>query len=280
MKFAFATCVQLGRSVIEKVYELGGNFEFLITLNDTIGKNKSGRIYLDDIAGEHNIPLIKVKNINEQEVIHKIKEYGIDWLFIIGWSQIAKEELLNTPKKGCLGMHPTLLPKGRGRASIPWAILKGLPETGVTLFRLDQGVDTGEILGQYVIPLKPDITATELYEQVADAHVRLIEAYWDDIVNDTIQLQVQDDRQATIWPGRHPEDGKLECTMTMEEAERLVRAVTYPYPGAFYGDGHKKIIVWSAQISDKAPEEGKVCFPCSDGYLIPMDWEIEEENDE
>lgn len=276
MRFAFATCVQLGRSVIEKIYALGGSFEFLITLNDEIGKNKSGRVYLDDIAEKQNISLLKVKNINEQKVINTIKQNDIDWLFIIGWSQIAKEELLNTPKKGCIGMHPTLLPKGRGRASIPWAILKGLTETGVTLFRLDAGVDTGDILGQYVIPLKSDITATELYEKVVDAHIRLIEKYWSDIVSDTIVLQAQDDRQATIWPGRHPEDGKLESTMTAAEAERLVRAVTRPYPGAFYVKGNKKIIVWSAEISDRVPEEGKHCFPCSDGYLIPVDWEIEE----
>lgn len=278
MRFAFATCVQLGRSVLEKIYELGGSFEFLITLNDEIGKNKSGRVYLDDIAEGQNIPLLKVKNINEREVIEKIKQYGIDWLFIIGWSQIAKEELLNASKKGCIGMHPTLLPKGRGRASIPWAILKGLAETGVTLFRLDAGVDTGDILGQYVIPLKPDITAAELYEKAADAHVRLIEKYWSDIVNDTIVLQAQDDGQATVWSGRHPEDGKLENTMTAAEAERLVRAVTHPYPGAFYVKDHKKIIVWSAEISDREPEEGKHYFPCSDGYLIPVDWEIEETN--
>lgn len=279
MKFAFTTCVQLGRSVIEKIYEMGGRFEFLVTLKDDKAKNKSGRIYIDDIAQKQKIPLIKIENINEQEVIDAIKKYGIDWMFIIGWSQIAKEELLNAPRKGCIGMHPTLLPKGRGRASIPWAILKELDETGVTMFRLDQGVDTGDILGQYVIPLRDDTTATELYEAVTTAHIRLIEKYWNNIVNDTIIQQEQDNHIATEWPVRRPEDGELSHEMTAREAERLVRAVTHPYPGAFYIKDGKKIIVWSARISDRKPEKLSAdSYQCSDGYLIPVEFEIKDKD--
>lgn len=279
MKFAFTTCVCLGRSVIEKIYEMGGSFQFFVTLKDDISKNKSGRVYIDDIAEKHGVPLIKVENVNEQRVIDAIKEYGIDWMFIIGWSQIAKRELLCAPGKGCIGMHPTLLPKGRGRASIPWAILKGLDKTGVTMFCLDVGVDTGGILGQVEIMLDRNIDAKELYNQVIDAHIQLIERYWEDLVNDRIAVIPQDDSAATIWPGRRPEDGELKHEMKVEEAERLVRAVTHPYPGAFYIKDGKKVIVWSAkisQLSERAQEEEPECFSCSDGFLILLDWEVDE----
>ena len=270
MKFAFTTCVQLGRSVIEKIYEMGGEFEFLVTLNDNKAVDKSGRIYLDDISLKHNVPLIKINNVNDSAVIEAIKQYDIDWMFIIGWSQIAKQDLLNAPQKGCIGMHPTLLPKGRGRASIPWAIIKNLEKTGVSMFKLDEGVDTGDILGQIVIPLTASITATELYEKVNDAHIALIEKYWNSLVNDTVQLIKQDEKDATEWPGRHPKDGLLSPEMTMKEAERLVRAVTHPYPGAFYfKDGHK-VIVWKAKLSEV--EQGNDCFKCADGYLVPVDY--------
>ena len=70
-------------------------------------------------------------------------------------------------------MHPTLLPVGRGRAAVPWAILKGLDRTGVTLFKLDEGVDTGDIIGQEMIALSETVTATELYERVNQAHISL-----------------------------------------------------------------------------------------------------------
>lgn len=272
MKIAFTTCVKLGESCIKKILEMGGNLDLLITLKDEKARNKSGRIYLDNIAEENHIPLFKINNINDPEVAELIKEKEIDWLFIIGWSQIARSEVLNAPKKGCLGMHPTLLPKGRGRASVPWAILKGLDRTGVTMFRLDEGVDTGDIIGQIEIPIHDRMTATELYEEVNRTHIRLIERYWDDIVNNHIALRKQDEEAATIWEGRKPEDGEITRDMTMGEADRLVRAVTHPYPGAFYYKEGKKITVWSAEVSEY-PQENS--FRLKDGYLNLLEYEME-----
>jgi len=268
---AFATCVQLGLSCIEEIYRIGGKLDLLITLKDERAKEKSGRVYLDTFAQKNNLLLLKINNINDQEVIEALKSNEIDWLFIIGWSQIAKKEILETPKKGCIGMHPTLLPVGRGRAAIPWAIIKGLKQTGVTMFKLDEGVDTGDIIGQEIIDLDENITATELYERVNKMHIKLISKYWDDIVNDRITLVKQDESKATVWPGRKPEDGELFNNMTMDEADRLVRAVTHPYPGAFYRDGDKIIRIWSAKVD---PNKGKIKL--KDGFLTPIDYEIEE----
>ena len=272
MRIAFTTCVQLGKSCIEKIYSIGGELDLLISLRDEKGKDKSGRIYLDDIAKEHDVPLLKINNINDPEVVECLKEKEIDWLFIIGWSQIAKDGVLNAPKKGCIGMHPTLLPIGRGRAAIPWAILKGLDKTGVSMFRLDEGVDTGDILGQVEIPMEDGITATELYEKVNNAHMELIEKYWNDIIEDSLTVTKQDECVATEWPGRKPEDGKLSHDMTMEEADRLVRAVTHPYPGAFFEEDEKKIIVWSATVSRNPLGRA---YELKDGYLNLVDFSEE-----
>ncbi len=267
-KIAFATCVTLGLSCIETIYEIGGRLDLMITLKDERAKDKSGRIYLDEIAKKNNAPLLKINNINEPEVIDALKEHQIDWLFIIGWSQIAKTEVLNTPTRGCIGMHPTLLPKGRGRAAIPWAILKGLDKTGVTLFRLDEGVDTGDIIGQGIIDIEKDTTATVLYDKVNGMHTELIRRYWDDIINDRVTLTPQNHAEATEWPGRHPEDGEIFSTMTMDEADKLVRAVTHPYPGAFIVKDGVKTVIWSASF-----DKNEGAFPLADGYLTPIDFE-------
>ncbi|WP_096203106.1 formyltransferase family protein [Bacillus sp. FJAT-45350] len=269
-KIAFATCVQLGLSCIEEIYRIGGSLDLLITLKDEKAKNKSGRIYLDKFASEHDAPLLKINNINDQEVLDALKENQIDWLFIIGWSQIAKKGVLEAPTYGCIGMHPTLLPVGRGRAAIPWAIIKGLDETGVTMFKLDEGVDTGEIIGQGIISLRNDTTATELYAKVDDMHIALIAKYWDDIVNNNVTLTKQSEVDATEWPGRKPEDGEILNSMTMYEADKLVRAVTHPYPGTFYNDGEKIIRIWSAKTN---VNDGEIKL--HDGFLIPIDYEIE-----
>ena len=114
MRYGFVTCVQLGLSCMKKIYEENFHLNLAITLNDNIAKNKSARVYLDKFCEEKGINLIKCENFNSNYILNKINEYNIDWLFIIGWSQIASEKLLSIPNCGALGIYSTLLPKGRG----------------------------------------------------------------------------------------------------------------------------------------------------------------------
>lgn len=273
LRVAFATCVELGLKCVEEIYRVGGDLQLLITIDDHQAPGKSGRVFLDEVAQRHQVPLLKIKNINDAEVIDALVRMEIDWLFIVGWSQIARREVLETPSRGCIGMHPTLLPQGRGRASIPWAIIQGLDRTGVTMFKIDEGVDTGDIIGQEVIPLHAEITATELYDLVGTAHMRLIGRFWDDMVDDRLALTSQDESGATYWAGRTPSDGEIRPDMTMSEAAKLVRAVTHPYPGAFFRTELGVVRVWAAAVS---PVAGT--FALADGYLAPTDFEVERDH--
>ena len=233
MKFGFVTCVQLGLSCMEVFYQSGGDLDLAVTLPNNKDINKSGRVYIDDFCNKHSITLLKSAHINNTEVIEAVRKNNIDWLFIIGWSQIASEDLLNSTKKGVIGIHPSLLPEGRGRAPIPWTILKDLHKTGVTMFKMDTGVDSGPIVEQIEIPLNNKITATELYKKVVDAHSQLIKKMTQTILNGKLKLIPQDNSKATTWPGRKPEDGEINLKGSIYDAEKLVRAVTHPYPGAF-----------------------------------------------
>jgi len=271
MKLGFLTCVQLGFSCMDAIYKAGGELQVVITLKDNKAKNKSGRVYLDEFCNNNSIDLVKIDHVNDDDVINVIKKYNLDWLFIIGWSQIANKRLLNTPRSGVLGMHPTLLPKGRGRASIPWAIIKGLEETGVTLFKLDEGVDTGPILSQYKIPLTNSTTATELYTSVSNAHVNLITGIIPKMLNESIKLQEQNNSYATEWEGRSPKDGEIDLKGSVLTAERLVRATTKPYPGAFIIINDKKHIVWNARLASERSEN--LCLEFKDGLLECFEWE-------
>jgi len=248
LKLGFVTCVKLGLSCMEEIYKNGYQLEIIVTLKDEIGKNKSGRIYVDEFAKKNSIQVLKIKNVNEAVVINKLKELKIDWLFIIGWSQIAKKEILDAPNFGVIGMHPTLLPKGRGRASIPWAIIKGLSKTGVSAFKLDEGVDTGPIVDQIEIELNDDETATTLYSKVNDTHIALMKSVLEKIHNANFNMITQNDAEATEWSGRKPEDGELNFEMSVEEVDRLVRATTHPYPGAFIFEKDKKRVIWKGKI--------------------------------
>lgn len=271
MKLAFVTCVQLGLSCMEAIYESGGELVQAFTLKDDRAVNKSGRVYIDKFCEEHAIDLFKLNHVNDKEVLDIIKEKEIDWLFIIGWSQIAGRELLNTPKRGVLGMHPTLLPIGRGRAAIPWAIIKGLEKTGVTLFKLDEGVDTGPILDQQVIELNESIDAMKLYNLVDRAHILLMNKVIPNILQDSVEMFVQDEDKATEWHGRKPEDGLIDLNGSVEDAHRLIRAVTQPYPGAFVFIDSEKYIIWQARKVSNLTS--KLCLEFSDGILECLAWE-------
>lgn len=248
MKIGFVTCVKLGLSCIEAILKSGDKFELFITLQDHLSVNKSGRIYLDETSKKYKIPLYKINHINSPEVLDIIQKHELDWLFIIGWSQIANTSIINAPKNGVIGAHPTLLPIGRGRAAIPWTIIKGLKKTGVTFFKLNEGVDTGDIIDQFEIMLDPQITASQLYILVDHVHIELMKRVWYNIHNRLLQLKPQDNNKATYWIARKPIDGELHTSMLVEDVDKLVRATTKPYPGAYIIYKQKKLIIWKGEI--------------------------------
>jgi methionyl-tRNA formyltransferase len=259
---------------MEVIYEVGGKLDLAISLNDDRAVNKSGRVYLDPFCSQHGIDLVKVDHINDQVSIDAIQGHRIDWLFIIGWSQIAGPAVLHAPTQGVLGIHPTLLPEGRGRAPIPWAINKGLKRTGVTLFKLDEGVDTGDIAAQEVLPIASDETATTLYERVNEAHRTIIKNIWPELAAGRVSLREQDHSQATVWPGRKPEDGRITPDLTVADVDRLVRGTTRPYPGAFVDIGDERITIWMGHGAEKDanPSNGLV-IRLADGDYLAEDYE-------
>lgn len=268
MKFGFVTCVQLGLSCMEALYEAGATLDLAITLPDDKALKKSGRIFLDEFCFDRGIPLLKAGHINDEAVKERIIKDQIDWLFIIGWSQIAGEEILAAPRRGVLGIHPTLLPIGRGRAAIPWAILKQLDQTGVTLFKIDTGVDTGPIIAQLEIPMSSDIDATALYHLVNEAHSNLIHEAIPKLILDEPPLIEQNEERATLWPGRKPEDGEIALNGSVYDAERLVRAVTWPYPGAYFIKDGIKTVVWRAHIASRILPDTSAHLIFHDGILV------------
>lgn len=283
MRIGFVTCVQLGLHCLEAVAARGGRFEVVVTLPGESARAKSGRVDVDEFCARTGTSLLKVANINDEQAMARLREARLDWLLIIGWSQIARGPLLAIPRLGTLGMHPTLLPEGRGRASIPWAILKGLPETGVTLFKLDEGTDSGPIAAQRRIPIAPDEDATTLYRKVAETHADMLVEAWPALLRGDVEFREQDHSRATVWPGRKPEDGRLRLDMTAADAERLVRAVTRPYPGAFLDTTDGRIRVWKAEILasggvpgfDAGHDPGAATIQFADGALRLLDWEAE-----
>src|SRR5206468_11110387 len=130
---------------------------------------------------------------------------------VVGWSQLVRQPFIAGAREGVFGMHPTLLPRHRGRAPIPWAILSGLARTGVTLFEIvDETADSGSIVGQAVVEIGPEETAATLFDRLAAAHVDLVLEYVPQLVARTAPRTPQDARRASAWPRRTPADGIID----------------------------------------------------------------------
>lgn len=150
-------------------------------------------------------------------------------------------------KKGVVGFHPTPLPKFRGRAAMVWQVLLGVKESKCTLFLIDEGMDSGDILGQEDYKILETDYAEDVEKTLCDALKRLANRTLKEIADGSIKPQKQNEDEATYLLIRRPEDGLIDWREPVEKVQRLIRAVSRPYPGAFgMYDGEHKIIIWKA----------------------------------
>src|SRR5947208_1572255 len=276
MRLVWVSFDVMGRDCLAAAAEAGAEVVGVVTLPGPIDPNRSGQCSFDEIAGRLGARLIETADVNSPETTAAVREVEPDLIFIVGWSQLVLDEFISLGKHGVFGMHPTLLPKHRGRAAIPWAILSGLAKTGVTLFEIVDGTaDSGPIVGQVEVPLVPDETATTLYSRITEAHVDLVREVVPQLLEGCAPRIEQDTRRASAWPKRTPADGIIDWETRAPYLYDWVRAQTRPYPGAFTYLGEEKIVVWSARPVAFAgePAAGTVVadvteVACGDGALL------------
>jgi methionyl-tRNA formyltransferase len=255
MRAAWVSFDTIGRDCALAAAEAGANVVAIVTLPGPVDPSRSGQCPFDDVAARLGARLVETADVNAPETIEAVRASGADAIFVVGWSQLVREDFIALGPKGVFGMHPSLLPRHRGRAPIPWAILSGLARTGVTLFEIvDATADSGPIVGQVAVPVARDETATTLFDKLARAHVELIREYVPLLVADTAPRLPQDPRRASAWPKRTPADGIIDWETRAPYLHDWVRAQTRPYPGAFTYLGEEKLVVWRAR---PVPWEGE-----------------------
>jgi methionyl-tRNA formyltransferase len=225
----------------------------------------------DDVARRYGAELVEARNVNDPECVAAVRRLAPDTLWVVGWSQLLREDLLAVPRGGTFGMHPTLLPRHRGRAPIPWAILTGLARTGVTLFEIpDATADSGAVVGQAVVDIAPDETATTLYDKCHRAHVDLVREFFPRIVAGDAPRIPQDPTRASHWPKRTPADALIDWETRTGHLDAWVRAQTHPYPGAFTWAGGRRVVIWRARPEPGGPPApaGTVVGHRPDGVLV------------
>lgn len=247
MKTILIGSVGSSKAVLDEMIKIKFPIDMVFSLDEKYSSNVSGYYPLHELAENNNIPYKKFRKINDQENIDLMKEINPDYIFVIGLSQLISRDVINLAKKGAVGFHPTPLPKFRGRAALVWQILLGVKETKCSLFFIDEGIDSGDIIAQESYLIEDNDYATDVIKKCHDAFRRLIERTLPKLINEEIQPIKQNEDEATYLLKRSPEDGRIDWTKPSETIQRLVRAVSKPYPGAFSEyDGKAKIIFWKA----------------------------------
>lgn len=217
----------------------------------------SGFARLHDVASEANVPCVAFQKLNEPQIVEQVREWQPDLLFVVGLSQLVKTELLAVPKLACVGFHPTMLPRGRGRAPVAWLVLDSTPGAA-NFFVVDEGADSGPILVQEPFNVSPTDDAEQVTASLEQAIVRALDRWLPRLLAGEWNPQPQDETAATYHGKRAPEDGWIDWNKSAREIDALIRTAGRPHPGAFTFLKDRKLLVWRSELDTSTPFRGVI----------------------
>lgn len=183
-------------------------------------------------AQEMGLPLLQVKSLRDATVRNTIRDIRPDVILLIAFGQLLSKSMLEIPPLGALNIHASLLPKYRGPAPIQWAIIGCEAETGVTFMRMDEGVDTGDVLATETTPIHPDDTSESLHERLSHLGADLLARKLAPYLAGELAPVGQDHSQASRAPMIRKTDGRMPWEKSAVQLDCFVRGMT-PWPGAF-----------------------------------------------
>src|SRR3989338_634843 len=243
MKIAFIGGVKMGRDCLEEILSRGIRVEAIFCLPES-ESGRSGYANFDGLGKKYGIPLHKLADINSSEAVGLLRGISPDLIAVIGWSGIIGKEVLAIPKRGVLGHHPTLLPKHRGNAPIPWTLINGLARSGVTFFFMTEAIDAGDIAGQAEFEVTLEDDAASVYEKATRASARLLAEILPKIGSGKLVAKKQDAGRISRWGKRRPEDGIIDWNCMTIYLYNWVRGLSRPYPGASTFLSGREVLVW------------------------------------
>lgn len=235
------------------------------------------------LAKKYNIEIKILKKPSELE--KKIESLKPALGIVVGWYWIINDKTISLFDKGLVGLHGSLLPKYRGMAPFVWQIINGLKESGISLFYIESGVDTGDIIGQEKFIISNDEYIENVLEKAENSSIKLFLKYFPMLIANNAPRKSQNHSLASFCSKRNPEDGIIDWSDSNENIYNFVRAQSKPYPGAYFYLNKKKIIVWRARIFEnkyyglpglvvQINEEGAL-VTCGEGALLLLSVEVE-----
>lgn len=200
-------------------------------------------------ATELGLPVVQPTKLRTGEFAAWLRAQNADVALVIAYGRILPQDVLDAPRLGCVNVHASLLPKLRGAAPITWAVVRGDTETGITLMKMDAGMDTGDMLEQWKTPIGPDETAGDVGERLAKLGAESVRIGLPKYLAGGYTPQKQDDAQATVAPILKKEDGRVRFDQPARAVHDHVRGMS-PWPGAYAHLGGKLVKIHATRASD------------------------------
>jgi methionyl-tRNA formyltransferase len=205
------------------------------------------------VALERGLPVFQPPRLREPGWAERLGPVEPDVAVVVAFGQILPRAILELPARGSINVHASLLPRYRGAAPVAWAIIRGEAETGITTFRMDEGMDTGSVLLQHALPIGAEETAGDLAGRLAELGAAVLLETLDRL--DRLTPAPQDHAAATLAPRLRKEDGVLDWTRPADELAARVRGVN-PWPGAATSGPTGRLLIWRARPRAGVGEPG------------------------
>lgn len=219
-------------------------------------------------AENHGIAVYQPNTLRDGKAEEILKEIAPDVIVVVAYGKILPKEILNIPKYGCVNGHASLLPKYRGASPIQWCIVCGETETGVTAMKMDEGMDTGDILKTAKTEIGDEETAEELFDRLSGLTAELLVNTLSDLEKGNITPKKQDEEKASYAPIIKKEMAFLDfINMTATEIHNAVRGY-YSWPCAYFFLENKRIKVIKAAVADNTNAKAGTVVKSTDSLVI------------
>lgn len=210
-----------------------------------------------ELALESGIPVYQPQKIRTPENTVLLRDLNPDFIVVAAFGQIIPQSILEIPRFGCLNVHASLLPAWRGAAPIQWSILNGDAETGVTIMRMNAGLDTGDIISKVTVPIGRDETGGSLFDRLCPAGADLLIETMGTVVEGTAAYTPQPEKSTTPYAAQlSKKDGDIHWTDSAKAIERRIRAMD-PWPSAYTRENGKMLKIWKAEVAESGQAGSK-----------------------
>ena len=252
MKIVFMGTPDFSLQPLKSLVEAGHDVSLVLTREDK--KRNRGELSptpVKELAQELDIPVLTPSKMKDEALIERLKSENADFFVVVAYGKILPKEILDIPKLGCINIHASLLPEYRGAAPIQWSIIDGKKKTGITTMLMDEGLDTGDILKQYELPITDDETGGSLFDKLA---ILGGEAIVDTIANfESITPTHQGNATTEYAKMISKQMGEIDFNKSATEIERLIRGMN-PWPSAYTKYEGKVLKIWEAKVSENISE--------------------------